>query len=356
MKRLAALFVGLAIAVLAAVAAWLAFSPHGAGQPPAEVGDVLFVTTRAENDDKAPAERFDGRRGSVSRGRCSVGYRPLPLAERIAGEVEFWVPTDLQEVRDVALLDRPAFEAAIGERARGPIVLFVHGYSYGFDRTCRMGADLQRMLGEEATVVMFSWPSDANPVDYVADQVDMEWSVPELADLLAELAGRDDGRKLKLLAHSLGTRGVLFALDLLALRGDDGPAAEHLVLLAPDYDRQAFIDQWPRFRHRADRVTLYASSNDTPLKVSAALHDHPRLGQAGEHLVVLDGMTTIDVSALGRVRPSGHEYFFYDPAVAADLAESLLHGTPAEKRSNIRSRTLDGRPYWALLPPESATK
>ncbi|MGK7297081.1 MAG: alpha/beta hydrolase [Candidatus Wenzhouxiangella sp. M2_3B_020] len=353
-RRAAQLVTAAAIVVLAAAAAWLAFSPHGAGKPPAERGDVLFATNRHMVETGPPAGRFDGRRGALRHGRCTVGYRPIPLTGDVADSVDFFVPTEFRQVESVALLDRDAFVDAIAARGDGPVVLYVHGYAYGFARTCRVGAELQRMVGDDATVVMFSWPSDGNPADYVADRADVEWSVPALAGLIDELNREVGTDRLRLLAHSLGTRGVLFALDWLGNARPAGPVADQLVLLAPDFGAEAFRQRVDRVRGWADELVLYASANDTPLAVSEALHGQPRLGQAGEHLVVLDGMTTIDVTPVGRWHPSGHEYFFYHPIAAADLVEYLLHETPPARRERLRERTLDGRRYWVLVEPASS--
>lgn len=353
-RRLARILTGTAIVVLAAAAAWLAFSPHGAGKPPAVRGDVLFVTNRHLVETGPPAGRFDGRRGVLRYGRCTVGYRPIPLTSGVARSVDFFVPTDVQQIESVALLDRDAFFDAISGRGDGPVVLYVHGYAYGFARTCRVGAELQRMVGDGATLIMFGWPSDGNPADYVADRADVEWSVPDAARLIDELNRNVGTDRLRLLAHSLGTRGVLFALDWLGNDRPETPVARQLVLLAPDFDAEAFRQRFDRVRLRVDDLVLYASANDTPLAVSEALHGQPRLGQAGEHLVVVDGMTTIDVTPVGRWHPSGHEYFFYHPLVAADLVEYLLHETPPAQRGRLQERMLDGRRYWALTEPESS--
>jgi esterase/lipase superfamily enzyme len=357
MKRRTAFGIGIAgVIALAAVSAfWLTISRIN-GEPPTETGAVLFASNRHLTEASEPAERFDGRRGQMRFGRCSVGYRPIPLSENLADSVDFYVPTEFRDIQSVQLLDEEVFAGAVRAAADRPIVMFVHGYSYGFDRTCRMGAELQRMLADRAVVVMFSWPSDANPADYAADQVDVEWSVPALAGLIERLADIAGAQRLKLLAHSLGTRGVLMALDELELSGRAPPYAGHLVLLAPDFDSTAFEQRFERVSRQVERVSLYASVNDTPLRISQALHGHPRLGQAGEALTVIDGIATIDVSALGRYQPTGHEYFYHHPIAADDLVESLVYGRPPDQRAHVRSRTLDGKRYWALVEPVESSQ
>ena len=354
MKRLARLLLATAILILASTGAWLALSRYQAGQPAAEVGEVLIVTNRQLTDNPDPAARFDGRRGSLHHARCRVGYRPIPISSDVASRVNFFVPTNFRDIESVEIMPADAFDTAIDAAATKPVVLFVHGYSYGFAKTCQMGVALRRMLEDRATVVMFSWPSDANPADYAADQVDIEWSVPALAGLVQRLGNRAGPQRLRIVAHSLGTRGVLFALAWLRLEGEEGRIADHLTLLAPDYDAAAFRTQYRHLRKAVDRVSLYASTNDTPLLLSQTLHGYPRLGQSGQHLTIIEGMETIDVSGLGRYHPTGHEYFFYHPVVAADLVESLALGTPPAERTHTRSRKLQDLRYWTLEAPKSA--
>ena len=105
----------------------------------------------------------------------------------------------------------------------------------------------------------------------------------------------------------------------------------------------------PRLAPLAGSVTLYASSNDTLLKLSRQLNGYPRLGEAGDYLTVAEGMETIDVSPSGRYQILGHEYFQFHPKVAADLVTLLSIGAKAAERSALRSRTRDGLFYWEFV-------
>jgi hypothetical protein len=157
----------------------------------------------------------------------------------------------------------------------------------------------------------------------------VEWSVPDLAGLLADLAERFGSDRLQILAHSIGSRGTLFALAQLRLEGRTETIADHLVLLAPDFDAAAFERQFRLVRPMVERVTLYASDKDRPLSVSEALHGQSRLGQAGAALTVISGMETVDVSALGRIAMALWRWLApAAPAVRA-LVVPRLEGTSA---------------------------
>ncbi len=138
------------------------------------------------------------------------------------------------------------------------------------------------------------------------------------------------------------------------LSGVESPVIDQLVLMAPDFDSQTFIDLLPGLAPLAGGITLYASDKDTPLKLSHQLSGYPRLGEAGEYLTVIEAMDTIDVSSIGRYQITGHEYFYFHPLVTADLV-SLL-GTGAQPRSGpgynpdsgMVSATGSSFPEWVM--------
>ena len=313
---------------------------------------VFYVTNRQRDAEKLAEDVYGGERGKPSFGSCEVAFRPIPVMDEVSRKVPFFVPSETREVRVAEQSDPHTFwrrlSAEVSQSSTRTVVLFVHGYNYGFGRGCRRAAEMQRELQGASTVVKFSWPSNASPTDYVPDVADVEWSVPFLASLLAELGKRFGKDNVHVLAHSLGSRGVIFALE--RLRADSGAkqAIGHLVLLAPDFDSETFADFLPRLSPLTRAVTLYASSNDAPLKVSRRLHGHPRLGEAGEFLRVVKGMETIDVSGVGRYQILGHEYFLYHPLVQADLVTLLTGQARAAERPGLRARTREGLVYWEL--------
>lgn len=324
----------------------------GDPQPGAEGLEVSvrYVTNRRPLDEGARSTAYGGGRGTPGFGSCTVQFAPIPIINALAPQVPFYVPAERKTLRVEPQDDAAAFwdglTAAVAATATRSAVVFVHGYNYGFERSCKAAAALQRSVRGQAAVLLFSWPSNAQAADYLVDQADVEWSVPLLSEVLQKLGDRVGPRQVQLLAHSLGTRGVMMTLDYLAAAHDQRPVIGPLVLIASDVDAAAFTDRLPRLTSLTTGVTLYASSNDTPLKASRALHGAPRLGEAGEFLTVAEGMQTIDVSPLGRYQVFGHEYHLFHPRVAADLATLLATGRDASQRPGLRAAQRDGLEYW----------
>lgn len=311
--------------------------------------DVLYVTDRAERTERSDGPRYGGRRGDLSQGVCTVRFRSLPTdGTRL--------PRWSRSLHRVLPLEAAAFERRLQTPSDSdrPIVVFVHGYAYGFQRACRRAAQMQRQLGHRAIVALFSWPSDGNPVDYVSDLADAEWAGRDLAEVVSKLAAAAGPERLRLVSHSLGARTVVEALTRLRLT-QETPLAEHLVLLAPDLDSATFRAQWPLLAPMFRFATLYASESDAPLSAAASLHEQPRLGQAGEALTLLDDMQTIDVSPLSRYHPTGHEYHRRHPVVIEDLRTLLLEQPDAAQRPlPVPRRHASGRAYFELLRPDDA--
>jgi esterase/lipase superfamily enzyme len=314
---------------------------------------VPYVTNRRPEADGSAQTIYGGGRGPAGFGRCAVVFTPIPVINQIAPRVPFYLADETRELSIEPQADAEAFwNKVYGEIARtasGSVVVFVHGYNYGFEKHCKAAAELQRALSGKAVVLMFSWPSNGRPTDYIPDQADVEWSVSFLARVLTELGDRLGPENVQVLAHSLGSRGVVFALERLRAEREIRPLIGHLVLMAPDFDAQTFVERLPVLASLTAGITLYASSNDTPLKASRQLHDSPRLGEAGEFLTVAEGMQTVDVSPLRRYQVLGHEYFRFHPKAAADLAALLGEGRGPSERAGLRSVPFHGLVYWELV-------
>ncbi len=185
---------------------------------------------------------------------------------------------------------------------------------------------------------------------YFSDRESAEWSAPHLAQFLEDTIAQVKGGRLHLLAHSMGNQVLIRALYEIALRRGPGAPAlfENVILAAPDFDAQAFVDQIaPRIVSLSRRWTLYASDKDRALDVSAALAAQ-RLGLP---LPVARGIDTIDASGIDVAPwsvPEFHAYFASKQRVITDLAQVLRGLAPDRRR--LLPRTKGGLPYWSLQP------
>jgi len=309
---------------------------------------LRFVTNRAETTSDNPSRAFGGKRGELSFGECTVAYEHPPRTDKWDSLVELLVPDGERSVVRVDALGESELHEALGADPTASIVIFIHGYSYGFARSCRRISDLQVVLGDAARLVLFTWPSNGNPASYRSDEKDLEWSTPAFTDFVRDAIRRHGAGRVKVVAHSLGSRAAIAALETIAGESSaHGPIAD-LVLIAPDADAEAFSSSIAKLRHAAERITIYVSGGDVALNWSERINGENRLGQGGDERRLFDGVETVDVSDAERYHPLGHEYHYFNPLVVADLVELLAEGRAAAARSNTVQDEADGRRFWAL--------
>jgi esterase/lipase superfamily enzyme len=315
---------------------------------------VTFVSLRNKTGNTPPGDYFGGTRDRLRTGSCKVAFSSLWGLDQIAESAPIYIPSEKQTITAIEALPESRFwedVSTFAKRETGNIVLYIHGYKIGFNKSCHRAAIFQRALDLHDRLILFSWPADGKLIKYSWDVSDMVWSIPYLEKIIEGLVARMGNGRVDVVAHSLGTRGVVVALSRLACCRTTAPILSELVLVAPDIDADNFGHLLPEIRPLVNQITVYASENDKALMASEEFNGHPRLGQAGDHLAVFKGVQTIDITAAGMRRLSGHIYHLYNPAVIDDLTFLLNTGKPASQRPGLREMTRKGLPYWRLKPP-----
>lgn len=126
-------------------------------------------------------------------------------------------------------------------------------------------------------------------------------------------------------------------------------AIAHLIMAAPDVDRDMFIQDISGVSKVTKGLTLYASKNDKALQLSKRIAGN--IARAGDvpdsGPVVLPGVWTIDVSLIGdELFGLNHSTFATTRNVLNDLAILLTEGKAPPRLTEIR-----GYPE----PPQKAT-
>ena len=211
-----------------------------------------------------------------------------------------------------------------GSRRKEAFV-FIHGYNVTFEAAARRTAQLAHDLNFDGAPIFYSWPSQGGLLRYTVDETNAAWTIPNLKQFLLAVAQRSGAESVHLIAHSMGNRPLTASLQSLANEFPDGRHLfREVILTAPDIDAEVFRrDIAPAIVRTADRVTLYASSNDKALQVSKQFHGYPRAGESGENLVIVPGVDTVDVSAIDSSL-IGHSYYGSNGTVVADMIDLLV--------------------------------
>ena len=321
-------------------------------EPPSEeaardqIYAVWFGTNRAARVKDAQFRGFGPDRDEQIRyGRCEIF---IPRTHRLGSLGSPWfrrmlMGDDRLTLRDVQLLAVDAFWSSVadhlanvGQHERHAVV-FIHGYNVSFNdaavRAAQLGCDL-KIFGPMA---FFSWASRAKTLRYTNDEAAIEESEHDIQQFLVSFAERVKPDAVHVIAHSMGNRALLRAVDRIV----SSAAAEvstrfgQLVLAAPDVTPGLFRRVAESYRRVAERTTIYVSSRDRALALSEIVHGGSRVGDSSDGVFVAEGIDTvvaseIDAGFLGHFTPGARE-------VLSDLHDLLHRGTPAEKRFGMRS-------------------
>jgi esterase/lipase superfamily enzyme len=237
----------------------------------------------------------------------------------------------------------------IGASDEGDVILFIHGFNVEYDAAMMNAAQLGYDLNFKGGITAFSWPSLGSVSGYVADTATARASALYLASFI-ELIG-NQAHKMHIIAHSMGN--VVLTDALLLLKNENRlPSAQinEVILAAPDLDKEIFVQQIiPKIRDIA-RFTLYASSKDKALIASRTIRaGYNRLGEGGEYLTIVEGLESIDASAVD-TSLLGHGYFSDTLSLIHDIRQVLLGELPHERILTEHFRLIDGEQarYWTF--------
>lgn len=225
-------------------------------------------------------------------------------------------------------------------------LIFIHGYNVSFEDSCRRTAQIAYDLKYKGAPILYSWPSAGNPLLYVRDKEMIDGSINDFERFLISMAEKTRSETIHLVAHSLGSRALIYAMASIAKeRGVfRRPIFKEVILAAPDFDAELFKGLAKAILPEAERITIYASSNDKALRASTVISDTPRLGEAGSRLVIVPGVDTIDAS-VADTSFLAHSSYGSTVSVLNDIFE-LIDNRRADDRFHLAPRSTKGSSYW----------
>ena len=327
---------------------------------PYVVVQVFYATDRQDaSSPKLGATYLNTRAtdGKLRFGSCDVS---IPRTHRLA-EIElpsFWRfefrpdPDKHVVLQKVQPESKEDFFAQVGKQVGGSkskdAFVFIHGYDVSFEDAAQRTAQLAYDLHFQGAPIFYDWPSQARLFGYWDDEKTIPLTVENLKGFLRDLAQRAGASRIHLIAHSMGNRALLPALQQLEGDSSFKNATEfrQIVLAAPDVDRDVFIALAKEIARPDNRMTLYVSSKDQALLVSHKLfHTQPRAGEAVPNPIILSGVDTIDVSGVN-TDMLGHSYYGDSQSVVGDLLR-IFDGERAP-RPGLSKASIGALAYWIM--------
>ena len=221
-------------------------------------------------------------------------------------------------------------------------VIFIHGFNTSFEdsiiRSGQIGFDL-----EIENMITFSWPSNGEVSKYASDTSSIEFSIEYIKKFLVEISeNSEDSEKIHIIAHSMGNRGLLRALQNMFLSKELKKFGQ-IFLAAPDVDSDVFKQLAYVYPAQSKRTTLYVSNKDKALKASQWLYDYPRVGLFPP-VVTAKNIDTIEVSNIDLTDFLGHTYIANSSTLIYDIRDLITNNVEPKNRFKLESE----KNYWKL--------
>lgn len=267
-----------------------------------------------------------------------------------------WRRVTWKRFRDLLVAAADKFPSLPLERSdeQKHVTLFVHGYNNDWTDAAKRYDSICEKLFEANDLgicVLFTWPSDGMPTNYLPDRSDARESAPNLATVLGDLydwliAKQEQGAtdpakacraKTSLIAHSMGNYVLQNAMQLAWTRKNQPlltSMLSQLVMVAADVDNDLFkggeaIDKsdGDAIANLCYRVTALYTGLDSVLGISAGLKHFGkrRLGRSGLDRSVdrPDNVWDHDCTPWLRGLPSTHSAYFESPETLVFMRDVL---------------------------------
>jgi esterase/lipase superfamily enzyme len=237
----------------------------------------------------------------------------------------------------------------VAKSDRKEAFVFIHGFNVGFEAAVFRTAQIAYDLGFDGAPILYSWPSVAalTPTGYAMDVENNDWTVPHLGWFLEDVARKAGAARVHLIAHGVGNKALLKALDRIP-RVTTARFAQ-VVLTAPDIDVDTFDQLADAVRRNAMRTTLYASSSDRALVASKRIHPYRRAGDASAGVVVVPGIDSVDVTAVDTDFVD-HSFHAENRSVISDMFLLITQGLMPSQRPKLRPVGTAPRQFWRFVP------
>ena len=320
---------------------------------------IFFGTDRNYTKSNDLNKTFGVKRSKLKYGIVEVS---IPHDHRV-GEIEtpsIWKfefsedPSKHIMLQKVSLFERQQFFKKLTQEIKSSdkksTFLFVHGYNTSFSEAAKRTAQISYDLKFNGKAVFYSWPSQGSTLRYGKDEENIKWSQKNIKRFLEDYLSISEAENIYLVAHSMGNRGLTRALvDIVKEKPELSKKIKEIILAAPDIDADVFKnDIAPQMITNTKKpITLYVSSDDLALKASKLLHGNPRAGDAGEKMILIDGIETIDATGVDTSFLS-HSYFADTNSIISDIFDIIQSGRRALERNSLQIVSFNKNIYWKV--------
>jgi esterase/lipase superfamily enzyme len=323
---------------------------------------IYYATDRARSGSEEPNDFYGGDRGELELGTAVVSIPP----KHMPGAIErpsIWTFTFREDPgRHVVLQSVTPGETdkvfsemreQLGTAGSDSAFVFVHGFNVPFFEAAQRTAQMAYDMNFDGVPILYSWPSRASLLSYIADTAVVNLSGRRLTLFLEDVVKKSGAKRIHLIAHSMGNRAMTDALELYALRHEgEPPAFDQVLFTAPDLDAGLFAEMAKTIQPVAQRLTLYASDKDWALAVSRKLHgDATRAGQGGRRILHSAAVDSIDMTSIGEDMLM-HSYYANNPSALTDILALMWRDAGPEERCGMTQVEGENGSFWEYKPED----
>ena len=334
------------------------------GTPPKQfrIVRVFYATDRAVKMDKSRGALLGFRNERNDNGRLTYGTCDVSVPyDRRLGTLETPTIWKLEFQANPAkhfLIHNCASQTELGffrqinatvKSSDGSAFVFIHGFNVSFNDAAMRVAQLAVDLQFKGVAICYSWPSRAKETRYIKDEESNQLSKPQLVRFLQDLSERSGAKVIHVIAHSMGNRLLIRALDELSKRvaATNKQRFKQVILTAPDIGKDEVLQISDAIRASAERVTLYASKRDKALLASTKIHGYARAGFVVGQPFIFPGIDTIDATSVS-TDFIAHSPFAKSRTILTDLYDLFGSGNDPDRRFGLERMGGPGGRYWAF--------
>ena len=318
--------------------------------------DILYATDRKKNTKKTDWENYyTGERGKLQYGITEVSIPKTHRLGKMERPKDWWIWQEKEKLgKHVMIIKLDSInektflnflKSKLTHVEKKDILIFIHGFNVTFAESIRRTAQISYDLKFKGVPMAYSWPSQGDVDSYMRDESSIQYTVPHLLTFLQTIIENRKDANIHIIGHSMGTRALTYALKEISYIYPNKHVFKNIILAAPDIDKDVFLGLLPFIEKTTDQITLYASSDDSALKLSNTLHSGERIGQGGDDIFVSKGLVTIDATGID-TSLLGHSYFAEKEILVTDLKDVIEKSLPPTKRKSLIEKIKAKLAYW----------
>ena len=318
--------------------------------------DILYATDRKKNTKKTDWENYyTGERGKLQYGVTEVSIPKIHRLGKMERPKDWWIWQEKEKLgKHVMIIKLDSInektflnflKSKLTHVEKKDILIFIHGFNVTFAESIRRTAQISYDLKFKGVPMAYSWPSQGDVDSYMRDESSIQYTVPHLLTFLQTIIENRKDANIHIIGHSMGTRALTNALKEISYIYPNKHVFKNIILAAPDIDKDVFLGLLPFIEKTTDQITLYASSDDSALKLSNTLHSGERIGQGGDDIFVFKGLVTIDATGID-TSLLGHSYFAEKEILVTDLKDVIGKSLPPTKRKSLIEKIKTKLAYW----------